>query len=28
LKAFGIWPFGDLGKSGEKKPAAPGGGTK
>jgi hypothetical protein len=22
LKAFGIWPFGDLGKSGEKKPAA------
>jgi len=22
LKAFGIWPFGDLGKSDEKKPAA------
>jgi carboxypeptidase Q len=28
LKAFGIWPFGDLGKSDEKKPAtaAPSGG--
>jgi hypothetical protein len=28
LKAFGIWPFGNLGKSDEKKPAAvPTGGT-
>jgi len=27
LKSYGIWPFGDLGKSDEKKPAAaPGGG--
>jgi hypothetical protein len=24
LKAFGLWPFGDLGKPDEKKPAAPG----
>jgi hypothetical protein len=23
LKSYGIWPFGDLGKSDEKKPAAP-----
>jgi hypothetical protein len=23
LKAYGIWTFGDLGKSDEKKPAAP-----
>jgi hypothetical protein len=26
LKAYGIWPFGDLGKSDEKKPATPSGG--
>jgi carboxypeptidase Q len=26
LKAYGIWPFGDLGKPDEKKPAAPSGG--
>jgi hypothetical protein len=24
LKAFGIWPFGDIGKSDEKKLAASG----
>ena len=27
LKSYGIWPFGDLGKPEEKKPAQPGGGT-
>jgi hypothetical protein len=27
LKSYGIWPFGDLGKTDEKKPApAPSGG--
>jgi Zn-dependent M28 family amino/carboxypeptidase len=26
LKAYGIWPFGDLSKTDEKKPAAPSGG--
>jgi hypothetical protein len=26
LKAYGIWPFGDMVKPDEKKPAAPSGG--
>lgn len=26
LKAFGLWPFGDLGKSADEKPAQPSGG--
>jgi hypothetical protein len=27
LKAFGLWPFGDMGKPAEEKPAPPSGGA-
>jgi carboxypeptidase Q len=27
LKAFGLWPFGDMGKSADEKPAQPSGGV-
>jgi hypothetical protein len=28
LKALGLWPFGDLGKDAESKPAVGSGGTR